>query len=394
MLRRALSVLADGGVAWLVVLASLALCTLSIVAIDLATPPSPGLALPPVALKQAVFAGAGLTAAILAALPHYRTLGYLSNLLMGVVIALLIFLLIPFVPTWLVKPRNGARGWIDLGPIDFQPAELAKIAYVVTLAWYMRYRDTHRTFSGLLPPALIAGVPMALIILQPDLGTAMLFVPVLFAVLVAAGAKLQHLAIVVCFAMLCAPAVYPILKPHQKARIVGLLQQVRGDTSADLDINMQSATAKRLIGAGQIAGAGEHQSRVLVNFSALPERHNDMIFAVIINRYGLMGGVLLFLLYAAWIGGAFLLAGSIREPFARLVVVGLATFITAQVFINVGMNLGLLPIIGITLPFVSYGGSSMLSSWIMTGIILGIAIRRPSMPLRRSFEYADRDEDA
>jgi rod shape determining protein RodA len=183
-----------------------------------------------------------------------------------------------------------------------------------------------------------------------------------------------------------------MLKPHQKARIVGLIQQIRGDTSADQDINMQAVTAQRLVGAGESHGAGDVKSRSLIHFSKLPERHNDMIFAVIVNRFGFWGGIGLFGLYLLWIVGAFLTAASIREPFSRLVIVGFATFMAAQVFINVGMNIGLVPIIGITLPFVSYGGSSMVTAWIMTGTIMGIAARRGAMPTRRSFEYSDQEQ--
>ncbi len=114
-----------------------------------------------------------------------------------------------------------------------------------------------------------------------------------------------------------------------------------------------------------------------------------MIFAVIAARFGLWGGIGVLGLYALWIIGALGTGAACREPFGRLVCVGLTGFITAQVFINIGMNLGLLPIIGITLPFLSYGGSSLLTVWIMTGLVANIALRRPRVSARRSFEYED-----
>jgi cell division protein FtsW (lipid II flippase) len=383
--------LAHAGVAWLVVLASLALCAIGVHAIDIGAglDSVKGGGLHSAAMKQVLLGLVGVAAAGVVALPSHRMWGQISLVFMLVMVGLLVFLLIPFVPKSIVTPRNGARGWINLGAVDFQPAELAKVAYVLTLAWYMRYSSTHRTFRGLLPPAIITGVPVLLITLEPDLGTACLFIPVLFAVLVAAGARLKHLAIIVLVASLAAPAAYPILKPHQQARIKGMIQQIKGDTSSDQDINMQSVTAQRLIGAGQGAGVQDSKSRALVHFSRLPERHNDMIFAVISNRYGFVGVLGLFTIYLLWIGAALLTAASIREPFARLVIVGFAAFMATQLFVNVGMNIGILPIIGITLPFVSYGGSSMVTAWIMVGLIMGIAVRRPSMPTRRSFEYAD-----
>jgi len=382
---------AHGGPAWITVAASLALSLLSVYAIDVAVSlhAPVGLDLAPTAIRQLIFVAAGLVAAVAICIPHYRTLGACSWVLMGAALMLLLFLLLPFVPASIVRPRNGARAWIDVGPVDLQPSELAKIAYVLVLAWYLRFRRNHRTFRGLLPPALITGLPVALIMLQPDLGTASLFVPALFAVLLAAGAKLKHLALVVCLAAAAAPAAYPLLKPHQKQRIVGLLLQVRGDTRADQDINMQSVTAQRLVGAGGLTGAGDAHARTLLHFNALPERHTDMIFAVLCTRFGLLGGAAVLALYIAWAAGALLTAAVCREPFGRLVIVGLVGFIATQVFINVGMNLGIVPIIGITLPFVSHGGSSMLTVWLMTGLILSIALRQASMPLRRSFEYAD-----
>ncbi len=388
--------LSAGGVAWLVVFSSVALSYLGIRAIDVATEGEPAArhVLGAIASKQLLLALVGLAGGAVAAMVHYRVWGWSSWLFFGVAIALIVFTLLPFVPTWLVRPRNGARGWIDLGPFELQPAELAKVAYVLALAWYLRYSTTHRTFRGLIPPALITGVPVALITLQPDLGSASLYIPVLFTVLAAAGAKLKHLAIVVLAAALAAPAVYPALKPHQKQRIEGLIQQVRGDTSADQDVNMQSVVAQRLIGAGEAVGMGEAKSRAIVQYSRLPERHNDMVFAVVVNRWGLAGGLWVVGLYLVWVVSALATAWTIREPFARLTIIGFATFMLVQVFVNMGMNLGIVPIIGVTLPFVSYGGSSLVTGWLMTGIVIGIAVRRPGMPRYRSFEYSESEEVA
>ncbi len=392
MLERGARALVGAGAAWVVVLASLALCAIGVYGIDVARElEATAGTLHPMAMKQLVLVGIGLGAGVVVALPSYRLLGQLSWVFLALAVGLLIFVLLPFVPTSIVRPRNGARGWIDLGPFELQPGEVAKVAYVLVLAWYMRYSKTHRTLWGLVPPAILTAVPMGLITLEPDLGTAGLFVPTLFAVLVAAGAKLRHLGIIVFVAALAAPLTYPMLKPHQKQRIVGLLQQIQGDTSGDQDINMQSLTAQRLIGAGQFDGIEESKSRALVHFSRLPERHNDMIFAVLGNRFGLFGMLVLLGMYAAWVVSALAVAATIREPFARLVIVGCCAFIVAQVFVNVGMNLGIVPIIGVTLPFVSYGGSSMVTAWMMTGLIFGISIRRGSMPTRRSFEYAEQD---
>ncbi|QOJ01689.1 MAG: FtsW/RodA/SpoVE family cell cycle protein [Phycisphaeraceae bacterium] len=378
--------------AWVVVLASALLCAAGLYGIDLAENLRPGEASPAargVLFRQIVYLAVGVLAAVVVCVPHYRWLGYLSNLAAVPVVALLIFLLIPAVPSWLVTPRNGARGWINLGISDFQPAELAKVVYVLVIARYLRFRRTHRSLRGLLPIAAITAVPVGLITLQPDLGTALLFIPALFAVLAAAGARLKHLVVIVAIGAAAAPLSYPVLKPHQQQRIIGLWKQFTGDTSADRDINFQSAAAKTLIGAGGLAGVSDLKSRAYVHYSALPERHNDMIVSVLVNRFGLVGLLAIVGLYIAWAGGAFLAAARTPDPFARLLAVGLAAFIGTQAFVNIAMNLGIAPIVGITLPFVSFGGSSMLSAWIMTGLIVSITVHAPERQLRHAFEFRD-----
>ncbi|HYE03542.1 MAG TPA: FtsW/RodA/SpoVE family cell cycle protein, partial [Phycisphaerales bacterium] len=141
--------------------------------------------------------------------------------------------------------------------------------------------------------------------------------------------------------------------------------------------------------AGGPLGQPDDRARAMVRFNSLPERHNDMVFAVIVHRFGLAGGAAVLGLYLMWFAGALITAALCREPFGRLVAVGCAAVTAAQMAINVGMNLGLLPIIGLTLPLVSYGGSSMLAAWMMTGLIFGVAMRRAPRLTRPSFEFAD-----
>jgi cell division protein FtsW (lipid II flippase) len=374
--------------AWLSVGAALALSLLGVYGIDVALEAEGGgLGVGPVAAKQLVFLGIGLMAAGLVALPHYRLVAQLGWPAAVVALGLLVFLLVPFVPAWLVTPRNGARAWIDLKLFDFQPSEIAKIVYVLVLAQYLRFRTSHRRFLGLFAPAAITFVPVALITLQPDLGTASLFFPTLMAMLVAAGARLRHMAIIVLVAAMAAPASYPVLKPHQKERVIGLMRQVRGDTEGADDINYQSFTAQRLVGSGTVAGFDDAHARAIVRYNHLPEGHNDMVLSVLMTRFGLLGGVGILGLYLVWLLGAALVAASCLEPVGRLLVIGLAGFVAAQVVVNVGMNVGLAPIIGITLPFLSYGGSSLVTVWLMTGLIFNVAMRRPLPPYRPSFEY-------
>ena len=382
--------------AWLCVLAGLGLSLMGIYAIDLGSGQQGRggpITMDGLVLRQTLYLLVGLLAGGLIAFPHYRWIRWIAWPSMWLVLGLLVFLLLPFVPGSIVTPRNGARCWIDLGPVEFQPGEVAKVAFVLVMADYLRYRQNHRTMVGLIPPAVIAFVPAALITLQPDLGMALLFAPAIFAMLLTAGARMSHLSVVVLVALLAAPAAYPLLKPHQKARIDGLISMIRDPKHGADGINYQALTARTLAGAGEFAGVSDAKARALVKFNRLPERHNDMILAVILTRFGLVGGLVMLGLYALWFLGAYLSAALCKDAFGRLVIVGFMAILFAQTFVNVGMVLGIMPIVGLTLPFVSYGGSSMLTVWGMTGLIFSIAMRRPSRLARPAFEFDERPYD-
>jgi len=338
-------------------------------------------------------------------LPHPRMLGHASYLIFLVAVFLLAFLLIPGVPHWLVPVRNGARSWINLQFMSVQPSELGKIAFVLSLAWYCRYRSTYRSLLGLLAPFAIMFVPVVLILKEPDLGTAMLFAPTLFVMLVAAGAKLRHMAAlavigaVVLVVNVAIVAYDPphratqkipwahVLQPHQEKRIASLLWPQRyQDTTA-----FQPIVAQRMIGSGGLTGMGKERAGTLVRFNRLPEAHNDMIFAVIVARWGLLGGMAVVGLYVVLIASFVLAAVRIKEPFARLAVVGFAAMFFSQATLNIAVNLGLFPTTGITLPFVSDGGSSLLASYAMVGLMINFAARRPAMLARPSFEFDNAD---
>lgn len=379
-LRKNLSIVNWG---WVTLLASLGLSLIGLYAIDIAEAVTIDRSPSGTTIRQAIFLGVGISAAIFIAVPHFRLLRFIAWPAYIACIGLLIFLLVPIVPESIVTPRNGARGWINMGFADFQPAEVAKIAFVLTVAGFLRYRREHTRLRGLVAPGLIAAIPVGLITLQPDLGSASLFVPSLFAMLLIAGARLRHLVLIVLLATAAAPASWPLLRPHQKVRIVAIMQQIQGSTEGAQDINFQSFTAQRLVGAGRLVGNTDASSRALVRYNRLPEAHNDMVFAVICLRFGLLGGVLVLLLYFIWVASALMTAWHCREPFGRALIVGLTAFVGTQAFINIGMTVGLVPIIGITLPFVSYGGSSMLTSWLMTGLVMNVGFRRPDSTMVR-----------
>jgi cell division protein FtsW (lipid II flippase) len=333
-------------------------------------------------------------------LPHPRVIGVAAYPLFALALGLLIFVLIPFVPESIVKPVNGARSWINLRVMNFQPSEMAKVTFVLSLAWYLRYRANHRTLWGLIPPFLFMLVPVGLIIVEPDLGQSLAFGPALLVVLVAAGAKLRHLLSLLLIAavivggniaiVLFAPAEYQILEDHQQRRISSMIRLASGDRSQVQTDAYQQDKAMTLVGVGGVGGRGPETSEKFLSLYDLPESHNDMIYSVVVNRWGLVGGLAVMGLYLLLVGSMFAAAAATRDPLGRLSCVGFAGIFLAQAVINIGMNLGVLPITGITLPFVSYGGSSLLFSFIMVGLVMNFASRKRAMMARRSFEFDGR----
>ena len=363
-----------GTPAWLVVIAALLLSILGILAISTT---EPGFA-----RRQAFFLPIALMAALIVAVPDYRLVRRVVPALSIITLLLLVFVLIPLVPTWLVRPYNGARRWINLGLMDFQPSELAKVVWVLAMATWFRLRPNLKSVWGFILPFLVTMIPMGLIVVEPDLGTALLFIPTLMAMLLAGGARLGHLFIIVLVGTVAVAAVLftPVkgyLKSHQQDRIDALVAQVKGDDRYRDDIGFQGDRAMTIAGAGGITGLGAERTATLVRFNALPEDHNDMIFAVLTCRWGALGAMSTFLVYLVLAVGGFVTAALARDLFGRLLATGLVAMLFVQMLINAGMTIGILPITGMTLPFVSSGGSSLVMTWLMVGLVLNVGLRRP-----------------
>jgi len=211
----------------------------------------------------------------------------------------------------------------------------------------------------------------------------------LIAMVIAAGAKYRHLLVIGLLAIIAAGSMYPILRPHQKDRIEALIAQLQGDDRFEQSTGYQAARAMTLIGAGQVTGVGKEEAKQLLRANHLPEEHNDMIFAVIVLRWGFCGALATWAIYLLFGLGGFVAAMGCKDPFPRLVAVGLTTMILSQMLINSAMTLGLAPITGLTLPFVSAGGSSLVIAWLMAGILFGIAMRRDPAMTREGFTFSD-----
>jgi rod shape determining protein RodA len=230
-------------------------------------------------------------------------------------------------------------------------------------------------------------VPMGLIILEPDLGTVLLFLPVLFTVLFVAGARIRHLLIIMGIGIMLSPVFYLSLKDYQKDRIRGLIRQNTDDTYYLRGPGYQLHQSKMCIGSGGITGNGWGKGIYVQYRRFLPDRHNDFIFAMIGHQWGFVGGLVILLLYGIVVIGGIEMAASQSEPFGRLLGVGISALLGAQMFINIGMTMGLMPVTGMTLPFISYGGSSLLCNFLALGLLVNVARHRPHRIARQAFEF-------
>ncbi|MCH8150636.1 MAG: rod shape-determining protein RodA, partial [Planctomycetes bacterium] len=299
--------------------------------------------------------------------------------------------------------------WIRLPGFQLQPSEFMKVAYLMALAWYLRYRKNYRRVGGLIWPFLISVVPLTLILLEPDLGTVLLLVPVLFSMLLLAGAKIQHLLMIAMIGLAAAPFCWEAIKPYQQLRVSAVLMQSESVRRAIIESperykflatkreaiewaassGLQLVHSKNAIGSGGLLGYGWGNG-TYVQHGRLPDRHNDFIMAVIGQQWGFAGCVLVLGCYAVIVIAGVRVASVTADPFARLLAVGVVVMITTQVIINVGMSVGLMPITGMSLPFVSYGGSGLFTNFIALGLLISVSQRRPFLLANKPFEYRRR----
>ncbi len=268
----------------------------------------------------------------------------------------------------LTRPVNNATSWFDLGIIKVQPSEFAKVALVLVLAKYLSESESYRTAGGLVTPLLITMAPSVLILLQPDLGTAMVFIPVCFAMLYAAGARWRHLSMAGGVGLGAVAFMYAfVLHDYQKRRIEAWLDPTRYSAEDAYQL-LQSRIA---LGSGGLWGKGVGcgtQNKL----GFVPVRDSDFILSVIGEEAGFVGAAALVLLFLMIFAAGFGICERTREPGGRMVAVGVVVLLATQTFINVGVAVGLLPTTGVTLPFVSYGGSSMLTCCIAMGMLLSV----------------------
>jgi rod shape determining protein RodA len=316
------------------------------------------------ALNQTLGFVIGLLGAVPLALMDYRRLkGYLP-LLYGVTIVMLLAV------TVVGASAKGAQRWIDIGPVQVQPSEFAKLLVVVVLAGYF---SEHRLSdnTNFLKALGILGFPGLLVFAQPDLGTALVFAAIFFVMAFVGGAKLYQIgALVVSAVAVAALSIrLGVLEDYQIARLTAFL-----DPTGITDEGYQVFQSKLAIGSGGVTGKG-FDATTLANLGFLPEDHTDFIFSNLAERTGFVGGLLLLGLFFVLVWRMLHLATVSRDRFGVLIAVGIATIFLFHVFVNIGMTMGLMPVTGIPLPFISYGRSNLVVSVIALGLLQSVAMR-------------------
>ena len=312
--------------------------------------------------RQGAYALLGIVALVLLSRTDFRRLRYLVPPLLLTSFALLVAVLV------LGTPVNGARRWLTIGPATLQPSELAKLALALWVAAYLSRTPTPQSLRELIRPiGVVFGAALALILVEPDLGTAIAIVVMLAAVLVVAGTRFATLAGAGAIGIaLIAAAIW--LEPYRRERILSFLDPWQDPQGA----GFQSVQAMLALGSGGFFGVGLGESVQKVYY--LPEASTDMIFAIIGEELGLFGAFAVLAAFVVFGYAGFNIALACRDRFGKLVAAGLTALICGQAAVNVSAVMGLAPLTGIPLPFVSYGGSSLVVMLASVGILLNIAV--------------------
>lgn len=274
-------------------------------------------------------------------------------------------LLCLFLLFFIGHPIHGSIRWIDLGPFRFQPSELAKIASIFTLANFYRDRSA-RQFKNLVASFAIILPVFVLVFFEPDIGNSLALIAIWFGIALACGFRTKTMAIFIIAALAVGIFGYELLSTYQKDRVATFINPTRDPLGTGYNI-IQSKIA---IGSGQLLGRGLGRgSQSQLNF--LPEAESDFIFAAISEQLGFFGAILIVILESSLILRILSYQKS-TEKFGQLVIIGAVSFLLLQFLVNVGMNLGLLPVTGITLPLVSYGGSSLISMLFLLGVVFSV----------------------
>jgi rod shape determining protein RodA len=318
--------------------------------------------------RQLTFLAVGLVVLLLAASFDYRLLKVYAGM---IYVSSLVLLLL--VRTPLGTSVKGAQRWFELFGFQLAPSEIAKIALIAMLAAFLSEIRGDLTLQDVFRASGLAAVPALLVFLQPDLGTSIVFAAILVGMLVVAGARARYLGILALTAAVLIVSGFQVglVREYQVERLTAFLDPGSADAAA-LHNREQAEIA---IGSGGLMGVGYLQG-TQTNLDFVPEQHTDFVFTVVGEEFGFLGAFALLSLYALLLWRAFRIALLSRDPFGTYLATGILSMLALQIFVNVGMNVGIMPITGIPLPFVSYGGSSLLLNCAAIGLLLNVHMRR------------------
>ena len=356
-----------------VVLAAVALTVLGLAAIYSSTFAglrAQGLPEGSIMRRQLLNLGLGLAVMVAAMVVDYRRLQAWAGVVFGAVVVVLGLVLTP-----LGSATNGAQSWFELGAYQVQPSEYAKVGMIVALAAVFGARreapGPRRLAGGLAAMALVCGE----ILLQPDFGTFMVFVAILFGVLLVSGVQLRWLLVLALVGVVGTVGMFKlnVLREYQKERLTAFIDPSADDGGQGFTYNSRQALIA--IGSGGVTGKG-YLRGTQTNLQYVPEQKTDFIFTVIGEELGFTGAMGLLLLLGLLLWRGLRIAAVARDPFGALLAVGVVTMLAFQAFVNIGMTVGIMPITGIPLPFVSYGGSSLVATFLAIGLLENVHMRR------------------
>jgi rod shape determining protein RodA len=327
----------------------------------------PGKAIDPLVIRQAIWIGVGTIVMLAAVLFDYRSLQTYAYPFYIVALALLVAVEV------IGHSTGGSRRWINLGFFHLEPSELAKLAMVLVMVRYFREEPPRGGWQlrQMIIPALLLGIPAVLVLKQPDLGTALILILITITLIFVSGLNWRVMLLLGVLGLSAAPLSWHFLKPYQRQRLVSFINPQADPLGSGYHI-IQSEIA---IGAGGTWGKGFLKgTQARLNF--LPEQSTDFIFSVFAEEFGMAGSAVLLVLYTTLILRGAWIARHSRDRFGALLAVGLTSIVFWQVAINIGMATGMLPVVGITLPMVSYGGSSLIAMMAAMGLLISINTRR------------------
>lgn len=323
----------------------------------------------PLYVKQVIWIGVGALAFLVVSRIDYHKLARWSYLLYGLALLLLVVVLFSG------KSSHGAQRWIALGPLAFQPAEFAKISILLVLAVYYSTQTQRGWWYRVIVPALITLPGFFLILQQPDLGSSLSFLSIYLALLFVVGVKSKVFGVVLLSALMLFPfawsELWDSLHDYQKERIFSFVDPDYDPAGRGYQ-GMQSRIA---VGSGELIGKGFH-SGTQTRFKFLPEGHTDFVFAVLAEEWGFLGGLLFFSLFLALLLLGLEIAAKAKDSLGALLAIGLVGMLTFNMMVNVGMTIGLAPIVGIPLPLLSYGGSATIMTMAAFGLLFSVKRER------------------